>query len=173
MQKNTGNILGGFGLAAAVLLFALVGVPTPGALAKTRQTGPTQVAASETSAGAKRVADKLTSYDLKRVKKSKLRDSWLRAFDALKAVAKNTSPSREAALIADFDRAIKSLKSLPQPAAADTRQCDAHYERCIELCKEAGGNYGKDCKLCGIEQNGCYLTKLAMEMTKDPNDPTP
>lgn len=173
MRKNRTDIVKNFKRALAVLFVALVGVQMTAAPAAA-QTGPAQVAAAETpSAAAKRTLDDIGSRDFKRVKDAKMRAGLSRAVAALKAVAGNTSRAREAGLVATFERAIKNLKSLPQPAGADTRQCDAHYERCIELCKANGGNYGTDCKLCGIEQNGCYLTKLAMEMTKDPQDPTP
>jgi hypothetical protein len=134
------------------------------------QTAPAALKAElKSSTEAKRVLADIGSRDFKRTKDAKLRAAAGRALDALKAVAKNTSPDREAILLAKFDRTMKDLKSLSKPTAADTRECDAHYLRCIEICKEIGSN----CKLCGIEQNGCYLTKLAIEMTKNPDDPTP
>ena len=174
MRKNTVNVVSYFKPALAALCVALAVAQTPGAGASAgAQAGPAQVAGLRTSAAAKRTLDDLGTRDFKRVKDARMREGLSRAVAALRALAKNSSEAREAALITTFERTIKNLKSLPQPASADTRQCDAHYERCIELCKEAGGNYGTDCKLCGIEQNGCYLTKLAMEMTKDPRDPTP
>ena len=171
MRKNTVHIVNTFKLTLAVLFVALVGAQSPSASAQT-PTAPTQSAAPSASGEAKRVLDAVGARDFKRVKDADMRRGLTRAVAALKALAKNTSPGREAGLVENFDRAVKTLKSLPQPAAADTRPCDAHYDRCIEMCKLAGGNYGKDCKLCGIEQNGCYLTKLALEMTKNPLDPT-
>jgi hypothetical protein len=152
-----------------ILLVALTGLQSPGASA-TAQTAPTALKAElKTSTEAKRVLDNIGSRDFKRVGDARLRAAATRAVEALKAIARNTSEAREAALIAKFDRTIKDLKSLAKSTAADTRECDAHYTRCIEICKEIGSN----CKLCGIEQNGCYLTKLSIEMTKNPDDPTP
>lgn len=155
-----------FKSALLILLVALIGMQTPGARTFARtQTAPTALKAElKSSTEAKRVLADIGARDFKRTKDARLRAAAGRALDALKAVAKNTSPEREAILLAKFNRSIKDLKSLAKPTAADTRECDAHYTRCIELCKETGLN----CDLCGIEQNGCYLTKLSIEMTKDP-----
>lgn len=160
-----------FKSALLILLVALVGMQTPAGegFARTQTAQTTLSAELKSSTEAKRLLADIGARDFKRTKDARLRAAAGRALDALKAVAKNTSKGREAALLAKFDRTIKDLKSLSKPTAADTRECDAHYTRCIELCKETGGN----CELCGIEQNGCYLTKLSIEMTKDPNDPTP
>jgi hypothetical protein len=69
-----------------------------------------------------------------------------------------------------LDRSVKALKALPQqPTAGGLSECDSSYDRCMELCKETGGN----CKLCALSNNLCYLTKLMIEWTKDPLDPTP
>jgi len=160
-----------FKSALLILLVVLGGGHALGARAFAQtQTAPTALKAElKSSTEAKRVLADIGSRDFKRAKDARLRAAANRALDALKAVAKNTSPEREAILLDKFDRTMKDLKSLSKPTAADTRECDAHYERCLEICKEIGSN----CKLCGIEQNGCYLTKLSIEMTKDPNDPTP
>lgn len=172
MKKNVVKIVKNFKLASAVLFVALIGVAAlnVGSFAMA-QTGPTRIADSKTSAEAKRILAGVGSRDFKRIKDARLRDGLSRAIAALKAVAKNTSEAREAELVANFDRSIKALQALPQPqpTAADTRQCDDSYERCMELCKLTGGN----CNLCKLGNEGCYLTKLAAEATKNPNDPTP
>lgn len=158
--------------SALLILLVVLGVGhTLGsrAFAQT-QTAPAALKAElKSSTEAKRVLADIGARDFKRAKDARLRAAAGRALDALKAVAKNTSPEREAILLAKFNRSMKDLKSLSKPTAADTRECDAHYTRCIEICKEIGSN----CELCGIEQNGCYLTKLSIEMTRDPNDPNP
>jgi hypothetical protein len=171
MEKNNGKFAKHFKLASIILFVALVGGQTlnTGALAQT-QAGPSAIKAElKSSAEAKRALANMGTRDFKRVKDAKLRDASSRSLAALKAIANNTSRAREATLVANFARSIKNLKTLAQPNSTSIEECDKGYERCIELCKETGGN----CDLCGISQNGCYLTKLAIEMTKDPLDPTP
>lgn len=172
MRKNTADIMNTFKLALVALFVALAGVQSPGASAQT-PAGPTQLAASSASDEAKRVLGRLSSYDLKALKKSVARDRMLRAIDALQAVADNTSKRREPTLIAEFKRAVKSLRAVrPQGGggtSADTRECDDSYTRCMELAKETGA----DPKICSLGNEGCYMTKLAIEMTKNPLDPTP
>ena len=163
--------IGRFKLASFILFAALSGgqALNAGALAKTQAASSTLKADLKSSAEAKRALSDIGSRDFKRVKDAKLRAAASRALAALKAIANNTSKAREATLAAQFDRSVKTLKALAQPGSMNIEECDKGYERCIELCKETGGN----CDLCGISQNGCYLTKLAIEMTKNPQDPTP
>jgi hypothetical protein len=171
MQKSMSKITKSFIPAALILFVALVGAQTfdAGARAQTQTANSTVRAELPSSAEAKRALADIGSRDFKRVKNSKLRDASTRAMAALRALANNTSKAREATLAANFARSIKTLKGLAQPGSTTIEECDKGYERCIELCKETGGN----CDLCGISQNGCYLNKLAIEMTKDPRDPTP
>lgn len=171
MQKHMVTIVKNFNLPLVVLFVALIGVQTlnTGGSAMA-QTASARKADLESSVKAKCILAGLGSRDFKRVKDARMRDAGGRALAALRAIADNTSKTREAALADDFERTIKDLKALPgQPTAADTRECDQYYELCMEICKEIGS----DCKLCGIGQNGCYLTKLVAEATKLPNDPTP
>jgi hypothetical protein len=171
MSKNIVKIAKHFKPAALILFVALMGGQTLNvvALAQTQAASTTLKAELKSSAEAKRALSNIGTRDFKRVKNAKLRDASSRALAALKAIANNTSAAREATLVANFARSIKTLKGLAQPGSTSIEECDKGYERCIELCKETGGN----CDLCGISQNGCYLTKLAIEMTKDPLDPTP
>ena len=171
MQKSIINITKRFKLASILLFLALIGGQTinVGAFVKTQVASTTLKAELKSSAEAKRVLSNLGTQDFKRVKDARLRVASSRALAALKAIADNTSKAREATLAANFARSIKTLKTLAQPDSTSIEECDKGYERCIELCKETGGN----CDLCGISQNGCYLTKLAIEMTKDPKEPTP
>lgn len=171
MRENVSKIVGRFSSASVILFVMLVcgHALISGALAKTQGAASTLKADLESSAEAKRALANIGLRNFKRVKDAKLRDASTRALAALKAIANNTSKAREATLAANFARSIKTLKALAQPGSTSIEECDKGYERCIELCKETGGN----CDLCGISQNGCYLTKLAIEMTKNPNDPTP
>ncbi|HEY0101818.1 MAG TPA: hypothetical protein VGB76_23025 [Pyrinomonadaceae bacterium] len=153
-----------------ILLIALTGIQTPGVDAfAQRQTAPTALSAElKSSTEAKRVLANIGSRDFKRIRDARLRAATSRAVDALKAVARNTSAAREAALVVKFNRTVKDLKSLAKPST-EFQECDNQYNLCIEICKEIGS----DCDLCGFGQYGCYLNKLAIEMTKDPLDPTP
>jgi hypothetical protein len=170
MKKNAVKFRTNFKLASAILFVALIGVAAlnAGAFA-VAQARPTRIAESKTSAEAKRILAGMGSPDFKRIKDARMRDALSRAVAALKAVANNTSAAREAELVANFGRTIKALQAFPQSTNADTRQCDDSYERCMELCKETGAN----CDICKLSNEGCYLTKLAAEATKNPNDPTP
>ena len=171
MQKSMSKIVKSFKLASLILFVALVGAQPlgTGARAQTQAAASTVRAELASSAEAKRALSDIGTRDFKRVKNSRLRDASTRALAALRALANNTSRAREATLAANFARSVKTLKGLAQPGSTSIEECDKGYERCIELCKETGGN----CDLCGISQNGCYLTKLAIEMTKNPQDPTP
>lgn len=171
MQKSTIKIAKHFKFASIILVVALQGGQTfnAGALAKTQTASSTLKAELTSSAEAKRALSNIGSRDFKRIKDARLRDASSRALAALKAIASNNSKAREATLAANFARSIKTLKTLAQPNSTTFEECDKSYELCIELCKETGGN----CDLCGISQNGCYLNKLAIEMTKNPDDPTP
>ncbi|HEV7905725.1 MAG TPA: hypothetical protein VGO96_17935 [Pyrinomonadaceae bacterium] len=171
MSKNIVKIAKRFKLASLILFVALVGGQTLNvdALTQTRAGSGVLKAELKSSAEAKRALSNIGTRDFKRVKDARLRNASTRALADLKALANNTSTAREATLAANFARSVKTLKGLAQPGTTAIEECDKGYERCIELCKETGGN----CDLCGISQNGCYLTKLAIEMTKDPLDPTP
>ena len=171
MHKRIINMAKHFNTVSLILFIALVGGQTfdAGALAQT-QAGPSAVKARSTpSAEAKRVLSEIGPRDFKQVKDSRLRVAASRALADLKAIARNTSRAREATLVASFARSIKTLKGLAQPGSTTFEACDNDYERCIEICKEIGS----DCNLCELGLNGCYLTKLAIEMSKDPLDPTP
>jgi hypothetical protein len=170
MSKNIVTIAKHFKSASLILFVALVAGQTfgAGALAQSRAGMGILKAELKSSAEAKRALSDIGTRDFKRVKDARLRNASSRALADLKALANNTSAAREATLVANFARSMKTLKGLAQPASTNIEECDKSYELCIELCKETGGN----CDLCGISQNGCYLTKLAIEWTKHPLDPT-
>jgi len=171
MNKNIIKFARGLKAAALVLFVLLVGGQTlnAGALVRTQAASSTLKAELKTSAEAKLALSNMGGRDFKRVGNAKLRNAASRALASLKALADNTSRAREATLAANFARSMKTLRALAQPGSTSYEECDKGYELCIELCKETGGN----CDLCGISQNGCYLNKLAIEMTKNPDDPTP
>lgn len=169
MQKIIVNIAKHFKLASIILLVALVGgqMFNAGALAQTQAASSTLKAELKSSAEAKRALSNMGSRNFKGVRDARLRDASSRAHAALKAIAGNTSKAREATLLANFARSIKTLKGLAQPGSSSFEACDNDYERCIEICKEIGS----DCNLCELGINGCYLNKLTMEMSKDPLEP--
>lgn len=171
MQKNIIKFTKRFTLASIILLVALAGgqVLDAGALAQTQAAPSTLKAELKSSAEAKRALSDIGARDFKRIRNARLRDASSRSLAALKAIAANTSKAREATLVANFARSIKTLKGLAQAGSTNFEACDNDYERCIEICKEIGS----DCNLCDLGLNGCYLNKLTMEMSKDPNDPTP
>jgi hypothetical protein len=171
MPKNICEIAKHFKLASLILFVALISGQTLniGALAQKQAASTILKAELKSSAEAKRALSNIGTRDFKRVKNAKLRDASSRALAALKAIANNTSSAREATLVANFARSIKTLKGLAQSGSTNFESCDNDYERCIEICKEIGS----DCNLCELGQNGCYLNKLTMEASKDPNDPTP
>lgn len=150
---------------AFVLFFVIVGMQMIGVNA---QTAPARNADLESSIVAKHILVGIDSRDFVKIQDANAQKAVQQSYSALKAVANNKSKAREAGLMADFDRTIKDLKTLPQPTAGGLQECDNSYTLCKELCVETG----YDCKLCGISQNGCYLTKLASEAAKGPNDPT-
>lgn len=172
MQKNIVKIAKHLRPASLILFVALVvGGQTlnVAAYTQTQAASATVRADLKSSAEAKRVLSEIGARDFKRVKDARLRVAATRALAALKAIAGNNSTAREATLVANFARSIKTLKGLAQPGTSNFESCDNDYERCIEICKEIGS----DCNLCELGINGCYLNKLTMEASKDPNDPTP
>lgn len=167
MRNDLFSTVRHFKPALLVLFVALVAAQTSGASgAGAPQTAPARKAELETAAAAKRSLAELGSNDFARVKDARMRAAGLRAVAALKAVANNTSRTREAALVAQFDRSIRNLKALPQPAGLSLQMCDEYYNTCMEACKHSG-----DCKQCDLGVNGCYLVRLAIEMAqeKDPS----
>ena len=167
MRNNLFSLAKHFKPALLVLFVAFVAAHTSVAGgAGAPQTAPVRKAELETAAAAKRTLAELGSNDFARVKDSRMRAAGLRAVAALKAVANNNSRAREAALVAQFDRSIRNLKALPQPAGLSLQMCDQYFDTCKEACKESG-----DCKQCDLGVNGCYLVRLAIEMAqeKDPS----
>ena len=170
MKKSITKITKHSKLASFILFLVLIGGLTlnVGAFVNPQVASTTVKAELKSSAEAKRVLADIGTRDFKRVKNAKLRDASTRALAALKAIANNTSKAREATLVANFARSIKTLKGLAQPGSTHFEACDNDYERCIEICKEIGS----DCNLCDLGINGCYLNKLMMEASKNPDDPT-
>ncbi len=162
MQKHFKRI---FNLALVGLFLALTGAWEAGVFAQTPT--PTPPKTWDWAAESRRAVDTIGAKDFKRAKDRKLRDAGTRALAALKKIAKNTSKAREAALVADFDRAMQALKLvLPATKSGGLQTCDRQYEICMELCKETGG----DCSLCSKANNVCYIMTLTMEQAQE-NDP--
>ncbi len=112
MQQNIFNIVKKFKMAVVVLFVALVGVQMSGvsAFARTQTAAPTQVATLESSTQAKRAMETLKTINYSRIKDARQREAVRRAVNAVKALAANTSPAREAGLIAKLKLAANGLK---------------------------------------------------------------
>ncbi len=166
-NNNFLKIVKSLRVASLMLLVMLVGAQTLDARSygRPQTAAPVQKTELASATEARRALDNLGTQDFKGVRDARLRAASQRALAALKALAANKSNAREASLVANFDRTIKNLKALPQPANMSPHMCDASYERCIELCKETGGN----CNLCGIAQNGCYLGILSAAIVNEHN----
>lgn len=169
MKQNITKIMTNYKLALVALLVALVAIQAPVFVATVAaQTASAADEELKSALPAKRALTRVDERSLGKIKDERMRSAIQRSYKALKALASNKSPAREAKLVAEFDQTIKALKAFPQPDPTTYQQCDSQYEVCLEICKEIGG-----CNMCGLVQNACYLTKLAAEWTKDPLDPTP
>jgi hypothetical protein len=157
-KNNLSKIVKSFKPGLLILVVALVGVQTLTANSfVSARTAATRTAELASATEAKRALAQLGSQDFSKVRDPKMRLESRQALGVLKAMASNTSREREKDLIAKLNRSILNLKGMPQPKHMSLEQCDAAYERCIEMCKNGSIN----CDLCGIAQNGCYLVKLA------------
>lgn len=151
-------------LALVAVLLAFVGVLATGTGNTRSYAAPAQAAGAGTaqsgelpsSTQAKRTLAEIDERSFANIKDARKRSAAQRSYNALKAVADNTSKAREAALIASFSRTVGNLRATPPPKQT-FEQCDKQYETCIELCKETGGN----CDLCRLGNEGCYLIKWA------------
>jgi hypothetical protein len=126
------------------------------------QTAPGRNAELATATEAKRILASLGAQDFSKVKDPKLRLESRKALGIFKAIAANTSTTREVTLLAQLHRSIANLKNLPQPAGISLEGCNKTYDACIELCKEGAGN----CKLCDLGVEGCYILQLAAAIGK-------
>jgi hypothetical protein len=126
------------------------------------QTAPGRNAELATATEAKRILANLGREDFSKAKDPKLRLEARKAVGVLKAIAANTSTTREGTLIAQLHRSVLNLKNLPQPAGISLEGCNKTYDACIELCKEGAGN----CKLCDLGVEGCYILQLAAAIGK-------
>ena len=145
------------------LLAAVIFMQAHGAAAQTTTAQKTEPA----SAAAKRALADIDYAKVGKIKDARMRKAYEQSYKALRAVAGNKSKSREAALIKEFDRTVKNLKALPQPTGGGMQECDNTYDLCMEQCKLINGV----CEQCGWGQNLCYLVKLGIEMTKNPELP--
>jgi hypothetical protein len=157
-NNNLSKVVKNFKPALLVLVVALAGVqPLTANSFGSARTASSPKTELPSATEAKRALAQLGSQDFSKVRDPKMRLESRQALGVLKAMASNTSKEREKELIAKLNRSILKLKGMPQPTKMSFEQCDATYERCIEMCKNGAG----DCDLCGIAQNGCYLVKLA------------
>jgi hypothetical protein len=167
MRKNTIKVAGSFKLVLVALFVALVGLQTPGAGASaTAQTAaPTQGTELASSAEAKRGLAKINPRNYAKIKSGRERAALQRSYNALKAIADNTSRAREAALMASFDRAMTTLKGLPPPAAGSFQQCDESFKLCMEICNKNGNT----CDMCKMGNGMCYLVQWGIARTNEGN----
>lgn len=131
------------------------------------QARPAQTGELKSAAEAKRALARLGTANFARIKDARKREAAQKAYDAIKALANNTSSEREATLAANLEQATLAIKAFPRPKNASFQQCEGSYNTCMELCKETGGN----CKYCAISNNMCYDIALVLEWLNE-QDPT-
>jgi hypothetical protein len=158
-NNNLVKISKNFKTALLVLLVVLIAGQTfnAGAFAIARTVAPRQRAELESAAEAKRGLAGINARNFEKFKNPRERRALQRSYDALKAIANNTSKAREAALMAKFDKTIGELKALT-PTAASYAQCDDSYRRCREICNKNGNT----CDLCNMVNGLCYLTQWSI-----------
>lgn len=129
MIHNPVQIVKKVQLALVVLFVALFGVEMINTSVSAGPQAPARIAELETSTQAKSAMVRLKSLNYNRIKDAGLRDSVRRTVIAVKALADNTSPEREAALVANFKRTLGKLKLKGKPTGAGEK-CIAEAEDC-------------------------------------------
>ncbi|MEO6393004.1 MAG: hypothetical protein ABIP75_14245 [Pyrinomonadaceae bacterium] len=111
MQGITAKITKNFKLVSTVIFVALIAVQplNAGAFAK-KLPPPAMRTALESSVQAKRALTQLSTINYRLIKDARQRDAVHRAVNAVKALAANTSPGREAGLFAKLKLAANGLK---------------------------------------------------------------
>jgi hypothetical protein len=108
---------------------------------------------SDPSAEAKRLLGQMDRAKLATIRDTKARADFLAGYDALKAVADNTSKTREKVLLAKFHRATLKLKAdVPPKAGVTFNDCDAQMKRCLEQ--------GTPPEYCQLSDDGCAFMAL-------------
>lgn len=107
------------------------GSATP-TLNRVTRAGTTHMTELESTTLAKRALVKLETIDYNRIKDGKRRSGVRRAVNAVKALAANTSPAREASLISKLNLAVNGLK----PRGGNDPSDD--YQKCVDKGEECG-----------------------------------
>ncbi len=156
-----------FKLALAAVLIALVGVQAFN-LSNIRsfaapRARPAQTAELKSATEAKKTLARLGSPNFAKIKDTRKRDAMQNSYNAIKALADNSSAGRESALFASLDRATKTLKALPRPKKTKSfeQDCDNRYSTCMELCGASGGH--GNCDICAGANNMCYTLGIFKE----------
>ena len=137
---------------------------TRSSFAAPQTAGGTQASGEQKTAvaAAKRGVAEIDPGSFARIKDAKKRSAAQRSYNALKAIAENTSKAREAGLVASFNRSIGVLKAWPPPRNANFEACDRNYEFCKENCQT---NF--TCEFCQIVNGDCYLLQWAAFYAKE------
>jgi hypothetical protein len=169
MQNNNFIKAGkNFKLALVAVLLAFVGVLATGtsytrSFAAIQTAGGAQASGEQKTAvaAAKRGVAEIDPRSFAKIKDARKRSMAQRSYNALKAIADNTSKPREASLIANFNRTIGVLKAAP-PKTATFEACDRGYEFCKENCAT-----DFSCEFCQIVNGDCYLVQWAAYYAKE------
>lgn len=104
---------------------------------------------------AKRALARIGSPNFAKIKDARKRDAMQKSYDAIKALANNTSQEQEATLAANLTRAGQALKAFPPAKAVDFQDCEWRYKNCAEQCKVSGM-----CSLCHLSNDLCVQASL-------------
>lgn len=167
-NKNFNRAERNFKLALVAVLLAFVGALATGmshtrSFAAPQTAGGTQASGEQKTAvaAARRGVAALDPRSFAKIRDAKKRSAAQRSYNALKAIAENTSKAREAALIANFNRTIGVLKASP-PKNASFEACDKNYDFCKESCAT-----DFSCEFCQIVNGDCYLNQWAAFYSKE------
>jgi hypothetical protein len=140
-------------LVVGALALIPFGVQTPMAFASAPPPVMADDAALESAIAAQRMLSRMGSPDIRSIRDADLRAAAQRVYDALCAVAANTSREDEAMLLNTLDRAVFELKSKVPATCPEVPDCDASYDACDEASSSVGGWH----KLCELGYDACYL----------------
>jgi type II secretory pathway component PulJ len=117
-----------------------------------QRTSSTSMSKLQSAIQAKRMLAQMDRTKLTRIEDAKLRAELLEGYDALKAVAENTSQARETVLLAKVHRVALKLKAKaeePKTAFVSLNECNKRLSDCLEL--------GTPPNICGLNDDMCIM----------------
>jgi hypothetical protein len=141
-NKNFSKTSKAFNLALAALLAVLAGVLTFNTGGFAGNTVQAQAAPQRPTddpvATARQALAGVDSSQFARIKNARVRESFQRTYDAVKAIANNTSKDREQALIETFDREFDNLEAATKATGKTFGDCLDGYNNCQSGCTNVG-----------------------------------